>query len=132
MKCQSCEYDLKYDNSQAHASYRCVPCQRLWLPAKFVKSIGTVKAFDYMGFVGQVQSQIKESTDLGCPFGCGELHLHSYEGSHFCYCHQCSGIWFAQGELERFLNNIPDATDAKNMSAADSLDLFDTFFSVFK
>ena len=132
MQCYQCNVKLEYDLTEIHTGYGCSECHGAWLPAKFLKAIGTVKEFDYMAFVGQVQSQVKETTELTCPSGCGQLHRHFFENSHFSYCHSCFGTWFKQGELKGFLHNFRDARDIRVLDTADRINGLDLLFDLLK
>ncbi|TMN89621.1 hypothetical protein CWB72_11365 [Pseudoalteromonas phenolica] len=85
-----------------------------------------------MAFVGQVQSQVKETKELTCPSGCGQLHRHFFENCHFSYCHSCFGAWFKQGELKGFLHNFRDAKDIRVLDTADRINGLDILFDLLK
>ena len=109
MLCPHDKSALALHDTEGHIGFRCPSCAGVWLPPKYVESIGRLRTFSYAAFVALLKRESNGAADLVCPSGCGHLEKsrHLELALALAWCPICLGVWFEQGQLGRLLAQLP-------------------------
>lgn len=120
-------------DAEGHVGHCCDDCRGIWLPRRFIETIGLERNFSAKRFAGLLAEQAGATTDLACPEGCGKLRQARVKGIELDWCPGCGGVWFDRGEVARLLAQYPPRQAAKDdgLDAGDAIDIADLVGSLF-
>jgi Zn-finger nucleic acid-binding protein len=102
MRCPQDAGLLSLEIVYGHSGYLCSGCKGVWLPRKFVESIKYSHEFSPEAFYAGL-GDVRRSSDLRCPAGCGTLRAGSLLTEGVYLCTVCLGVWFERGGVRSLL-----------------------------